>query len=77
MVIFLMELKNRMVRTTAPANKPMSYWVVIMWLKAPAMFHPEGEFNIVRAVLAGVNAVVTLGDEAFPEFAFEGFVALL
>jgi len=41
------------------------------------MFHPEGEFNIVGAVLSGVNAVVTLGDEAFPEFAFEGFVALL
>lgn len=33
------------------------------------MFHPEVEFNIEGAVLAGVHAGVTLGDEAFPEFA--------
>jgi len=45
--------------------------------KRPPMFHPEGEFDVVGAVLARVNAVVSLGDEAFPEFAPEDFIALL
>ena len=37
------------------------------WLKRPAVFHPEREIQFGVAVLPGIDAVVALGDDPFPE----------
>ena len=46
-------------------------------LKSPAMFHPKEEIQFGIAPLAGIDAVITLGHDPFPEVGAKGRITFL